>query len=51
VSTEKMKISAYITRELRAKADELAKKQNRTLSNLIESLLIEAVEQSEKSDS
>ena len=43
VVTEKKKISVYLDPELKPLAEKLAKARNRSLSNLCESLLLEAV--------
>jgi hypothetical protein len=44
LATDKKKISAYLDDNLKADADRLAKLEKRSLSNLIEVLLQEAVD-------
>jgi hypothetical protein len=47
VVTEKRKISAYLDEELKERAEQLAKLEKRSLSNLIEILLQEAVDKAQ----
>ena len=47
VATDRKKVSAYLSEGLKDKADRLAKLKKRSLSNLIEVLLEEAVEEAE----
>jgi hypothetical protein len=44
LATEKKKISAYIEDDLRVDAEKLARVEKRSLSNLVEKLLQEAVD-------
>ena len=48
LATDKKKISVYIDEELKLKAEKLAKLEKRSLSNLLEVLLQQAVDKAEE---
>lgn len=48
MSTNKAKVFAYIDPELKVKLERLAERRNRSISNLLETLVREAVEYAEK---
>ncbi len=47
VATDKKKISAYLTNGLKEKAEKLAQSEKRSLSNLIEVVLQQAVDKAQ----
>lgn len=49
VATDKAKVTAYIEADLRAEIDELCRLRNRSISNLVETLLREAIKQAKDS--
>ncbi|MBD2023805.1 ribbon-helix-helix protein, CopG family [Leptolyngbya sp. FACHB-711] len=48
VPTSKAKIFAYVEPELKEKLERLAERRNRSVSNLLETLIREEVEQAER---
>lgn len=50
MTTSKSRVGCYIPHSLKEDAERLAKSQRRTLSNLVEVLLAEAVEQYKQSE-
>ena len=48
LATDKKKISAYLDEELKTDADKLAKLEKRSLSNLIEVLLQDAIDKAKQ---
>ena len=48
VVTKKSKVSAYLSDEVKVDADKLAELEKRSLSNLIEVLLQEAIDKAKK---
>jgi len=48
VATSKAKVFAYVEPELKEKLERLAERRNRSVSNLLETLIREEIEQAEK---